>query len=128
MSSSERSEARSVILRLRRYRDRIEELTTGDGGRVEIGASDEVAVQRRLASLKKDLNNDAHECGIARKRAVQTNCEHRFLWPALQEATGAMTDQSGLRSPDTHAKEKLRAAWTHIVAYLGQLERLYPTL
>ena len=35
MSSSERREARTVILRLRRYRDRIEEITTGDGDSAE---------------------------------------------------------------------------------------------
>jgi hypothetical protein len=113
---------------LRRYRDRIEEFTTGDGGRVAIGAPDEVAALRRLASLKNDLDKDAHECCIANKRAVQTNCEQRFLWPALQEANGVMTNQPGPRSLDTHAREKLRVAWGHIVAYLGQLERLYPTL
>ena len=68
MSSNERSEARSVILRLRRYRDRIEEITTGDDGRVPTGAPAAVAAQRRLASLKSDLDHDAHECGIGRKR------------------------------------------------------------
>ncbi len=46
MSSNERNEARSVILRLRRYRDRIEEITTGDDGPVPAGP-DAVAAKRR---------------------------------------------------------------------------------
>lgn len=128
MSSNDRSEARSVILRLRRYRDRIEEITAGDGGRVATDAPALVAAQRRLTSLKNDLDQDAHECGIARKRAVQTDCEQRFLWPALREAAGAMTEHSGPRPLDAHAKEELRAARAHILTYLEQLEGLYPTL
>ena len=128
MSSNERSEARSVILRLRRYRDRIEEITTGDDGRVPTGAPAAVAAQRRLASLKSDLDHDAHECGIGRKRLVQTECEQRFLWPALREAAGAMRDQPGPRPLDAHAKDELRAARTHILTYLEQMEGLYPTL
>jgi hypothetical protein len=128
MSINARSEARSVILRLRRYRDRIDEITTGDGGRVATGAPAVVAAQRRLASLRNDLDQDAHECGIARKRSVQTDCEQRFLWPALREAAGAMTEQSGPRPMDAHAKDELREARAHILAYLEQLEGLYPTL
>jgi len=128
MSINERSNARSVILRLRRYRDRIEEITTGDGGRVAAGAPAPVASQRRLASLKNDLVQDAHECGIARKRSVQTDCEQRFLWPALREAAGVMKEQSGPRPLDARVKDELRAARAHILAYLEQLEGLYPNL
>jgi len=128
MSSNERSEARTVILRLRRYRDRIEEITKDDGGRIADGAHVVVAAQRRLAALKNDLDHDSHECEIGRKRAVQTDCEQRFLWPALREAAGAMTEQSGSRSLDAHAREVLRTARDHILHYLGRLEVLYPTL
>jgi len=128
MSSSERSEARRVILRLRRYRDRIEEITTGDGCGIGAGAPAGVAAQRRLASLKNDLDHDSHECEIGRKRAVQSDCEKRFLWPALREAAGAMMEQPGTRLLDARAKEELRAARVHILNYLTQLEGLYPTL
>ncbi len=127
MSSNERNEARSVILRLRRYRDRIEEITTGDDGPVPAGP-DAVAAKRRLASLKSDISHDAHECGIGRKRAVQTDCEQRFLWPALREAAGAMSEPPGSPPRDAHAKQELRAARAHILTYLEQLEGLYPTL
>ena len=128
MSSNERSEARSVILRLRRYRDRIEEITRGDGGGVAADTPAGVTAQRRLASLKNDLDHDSHECEIGRKRAVQSDCEQRFLWPALREAAGAMMEQPGTRLLDARAKEELRAARTHILNYLTQLEGLYPTL
>lgn len=128
MSSSERSEARTVILRLRRYRDRIEEITTGDGGGIGVSAPAGVAAQRRLASLKNDLDHDSHECEIGRKRAKQSACEQRFLWPALRDAAGAMMEQSGPRLLDAQAKEELRAARAHILNYLTQLEGLYPTL
>jgi hypothetical protein len=128
MSSNERSEARSVILRLRRYRDRIEEITSGDGGRGEAGAPAVVAAERRLKSLKNDLDQDAHECGIAGRRAVHTDCEQRFLWPALREAARAMTEQSRPRLPDAHTKEELRVARGHILVHLERLEGLYPTL
>lgn len=126
MSSNERSEARSVILRLRRYRDRIEEITRVDGGAT--GAPSGVAAQRRLASLKNDLDHDSHECEIGRKRAVQSECEQMYLWPALRDAAGAMMEQSGPRLLDAHAKEELQAARGHILNYLEQLEGLYPTL
>jgi len=128
MSSNERSEARSVIVRLRRYRDRIDDITGVDGGGVAAGAPAEADAQRRLASLKNDLNHDSHECEIGRRRAVQSDCEQMFLWPALREAAGAMMGQSGPRLLDAHAKEELRAARAHILNYLGQLEGLYPTL
>lgn len=128
MSSNERSAARSVILRLRRYRDRIEEITRVDGGSVATGDAAGVAAQRRLASLKNDLDHDSHECEIGRKRAVQSECEQMFLWPALRAAAGAMIKQSGPRLLDAHAKEELRAVRGHILNYLEQLEGLYPTL
>lgn len=128
MSSSQRSEARSVILKLRRYRDRIDDLTGVDGGGVASDAPAGIAVQRRLASLKNDLDHDSHECEIGRRRAVQSDCEQMFLWPALREAAGAMMEQSGPRLLDAHAKQELRAARAHILNYLEQLEGLYPTL
>ncbi len=128
MSSNERSEARSVILRLRRYCDRIEDITRVDGSGVAASDSGGAATQRRLASLKNDLDHDSHECEIGRKRATQTDCEQRFLWPALREAAGAMAAQSGPRLLDAHAKGELRTARAHILNYLGQLEGLYPTL
>ena len=40
MSSNERSEARSVILKLRRYRDRIDDITGVDGGGVVVTGLD----------------------------------------------------------------------------------------
>ncbi|MFM7183152.1 MAG: hypothetical protein ACKO4Z_00050 [Planctomycetota bacterium] len=128
MSSNDRSEARSVILRVRRYRDRIEEIAAVDGRRVAADAPARAAAQRRLAALKTDLDHDAHECEIGRKRAAQSNCEQMFLWPALKEAAGAMLTRSGPRLLDAHAHEELRAARGHILNYLEQLEGLYPTL
>jgi hypothetical protein len=128
MSSSERSEARSVILRLRRYRDRIEDVTRVDGSGNAASGSAGASAQRRLASLKNDLDHDSHECEIGRKRAVQSDCEQTFLWPALREAAGAMMGRSGPHLLDAHAKEELRAARAHILNYLGKLEGLYPTL
>ena len=128
MSSNDRSEARSVILRLRRYRDRIDDITGVDGGGVAAGAPAGTAAQRRLASLKNDLDHDSHECEIGRKRAVQSECEQMYLGPALREAAGAIMEQSGPRLLDAHAKKELRAARAHILNYLEQLEGLYPTL
>jgi hypothetical protein len=128
MSSNERSAARSVILKLRRYRDRIDDITGVDAGGVAAGAPAGAAAQRRLASLKNDLDHDSHECEIGRKRAVQSECEQMFLGPALREAAGAMPGQSGRRLLDAHAKAELRAARAHILNYLEQLEGLYPTL
>jgi hypothetical protein len=128
MSSNERSEARSVILRLRRYRDRIEDITRVDDSGIAASDSAGAAAQRRLASLKNDLDHDSHECEIGRKRAVQSDCEQMFLWPALRDAAGAMMGQPGPRPPDAQAHEGLRAARAHILNSLGQLERLYPTM
>jgi hypothetical protein len=128
MSINERSAARSVILRLRRYRDRIDDIAGVDGGGVAAGAPAGATVQRRLASLKNDLDRDSHECEIDRKRAVQSDCEQMFLWPALRDAAGAMMEQSGPRLLDARAKEELRVARAHILNYLEQLEERYPTL
>ncbi len=126
MSSNERSEARSVILRLRRYRDRIDDLT-GVDGTADAGAPAAPTAQRRLASLKNDIDHDSHECEIGKRRAVQSDSEQMFLWPALREAAGVM-EESSLRLLDARAKDKLRAARAHILKYLKQLEGLYPTL
>ena len=89
MTTNGRSEARSVILRLRRYRDRMQEIATAVAGVPAAGGANTVAVQRQIRSLKSDLANDAHECVIGRKRMKQTECENEFLWPALQEAAEA---------------------------------------
>jgi len=39
-----------------------------------------------------------------------------------------MTEQSGPGPLDAHAKDELREARAHILAYLEQLEGLYPNL
>jgi hypothetical protein len=86
------------------------------------------AAQRRLASPKNDLDHDAHECEIGRRRAVQSDCEQTFLWPALRAAAGAIMEQSGPRPLGAHAKQELRAARAHILNSLEQLKGLYPAL
>lgn len=128
VSSTERSEARSVILRLRRYRDRIEEITTAAGDRGQPGGADSNSVQRKLTALKTDLDHDVHECGVGRKRSAQTECEQRYLWPALRDAAGAMRENKHPYPLDPRSHSELGIARTHILHYLGQLEGLYPRL
>ena len=128
MASNCRSEVRSVILRLRRYRDRMQEIAAAATGLPPAGGSGTVLVQRKLKSLKSDLDNDAHECTIGRNREVQTECEQQFLWPALREAAGAIRETPGLPVVDSRANAEVRDAQSRIQHYLGQLEGLYPTL
>jgi hypothetical protein len=127
MSSKGRQEARSVILRLRRYRDRIDEITTA-ADRPAVVTPAATAAGRKLQALKNDLDHDAHECGIGRNRAVQTECEQRFLWPALQEAAVSMREPSGRQPADSRPQDQLRDARNRILHYLAQLEGMYPTL
>ena len=128
MSSNDRSEARSVILRLRRYRDRLEELAAAAAGVPGAGAGGAIVVQRRLRSLKTDLDNDAHECAIGSKRMVQTECEHEFLWPALREAADAIRESRGPAAVDAGSKAELCSAQGRIQHYLTELEGRWPTL
>ena len=128
MASNCRSEIRSVILRLRRYRDRMQEIAAAAAGSPPAGSAGESSVRRKLATLRTDLDNDAHECAIGRRREVQTDCEHRFLWPALREAAGAFHEPDARPAADSGAKTGLQAAQVRIQHYLGQLEVLYPTL
>lgn len=135
MTCNDRSDARSVILRLRRYRDRIEEITAASTTTLAPADARPIAMQRKLQSLKNDLDHDAHECGIGRKRAVQTECEQRFLWPAIREAAGSMRAEptrvsraGAAPSSDDGFGTELGAARSHILHYLQQLEGLYPTL
>lgn len=123
MSSNFRSEARSVILRLRRYRDRMQEIAE-----VAAGVSDATLVQRRLRSLKADLDNDAHECAIGSKRMKQTECEHEFLWPALKEAADAMGDGHDPAAVGARSEAELCSAQGRIQHYLTALEGRWPTL
>lgn len=127
MSSNERGEARSVILRLRRFRDRMVEIAAAASAPAAIGVEATV-LQRKLRSLKTDLDHEAHECGIGRRRAVQTECEQRFLWPAVREAAEAMPERNGAPATDPLAEAGLDAARVRIQHYLAQLESLYPTL
>lgn len=127
MSSNGRGEARSVILRLRRYRDRMVEIAAAVAGPAPAAAGTN-ALQRRLRELQMDLLSDAHECDIGRRRAVQTECEQQFLWPALREAAEAMPQRSDAPAIDPVPAASLREARSRIQHYLGQLESLYPTL
>lgn len=128
MTTNGRSEARSVILRLRRYRDRMQEIATAVAGVPAAGGGNMVAVQRQIRSLKSDLANDAHECVIGRKRMKQTECENEFLWPALQEAADAIRDGSGPTPFDARSQAELNSAQGRIQHYLTQLEGRWPTL
>jgi hypothetical protein len=109
MSSKGRQEARSVILRLRRYRDRIDEITTA-ADRPAVVTPAATAAGRKLQALKNDLDHDAHECGIGRNRAVQTECEHEFLWPALREAADAIREQPGITTVDGPSRVEVSTA------------------
>lgn len=128
MGSNCRSEARSVILRLRRYRDRMREITTTVADMPAAPETAAVAVHRRIRSLKTDLDNDAHESVICRKRMVQTECEHEFLLPALQEAAAAIGQRPASTAADARANTEVQAAQTRIQHYLTQLESRWPTL
>jgi hypothetical protein len=131
VTCNDRSDARSVILRLRRYRDRIEEITAAATTTLAPADPRPAAMQRKLKSLKDDLDHDAHECGIGRKRAVQTDCEQRFLWPAIREAAGSMrglTPPAAATAAENGSRPELGVAHSHILHYLQQLEGLYPTL
>jgi len=128
MSGNDRTEARSVILRLRRYRDRMQEITALAAGGAVAGGTVATGVHRQIRSLKTDLANDAHECVIGRKRMVQTVCEHDFLWPALQEAAAEIRDRTQPPAVDAGANAEVSAAQARIQHYLTQLEDRWPTL
>ncbi|MFM9057951.1 MAG: hypothetical protein ACKOSQ_02300 [Planctomycetaceae bacterium] len=128
MSSNDRSEARTVILRLRRYRDRMEEIATVFATVPPADAGVTSTLHRRITSLTTDLDNDAHECVIGRKRMVQTEWEHEFLWPALREASDAMREGRGPTTSDARSKAGLRCAQGRIQHYLTALEGRWPTL
>jgi len=110
-----------VILRLRRYRDRMNEIAAA-AAVPAAGTGAAVVLQRQLRSLQADLDNDAHECVIGRKRMVQTECEEAFLWPALREAADA------IRACPGPARAELGSALGRIQHYLTQLEGRWPTL
>jgi len=123
-----RSEARSVILRLRRYRDRIEGLVAAATNGFAAGSTTANVLQRQIKSLQSDLDNDAHECVIDRKRMVQTECEHEFLWPALREAADAICQHPGTAAIGLRPSTTLSSAQGRIQHYLSQLEGRWPTL
>ena len=128
MNNNGRSEARSVILRLRHYRDRMQAIATATAG---VPASDGMVATvmlRKIKSLKSDLDNDAHECVIGHKRMVQSECEHDFLWPALREAADAIRESQSLPDDDGRSKAELCSAQGRIQHYLTALEDRWPTL
>ena len=127
-SSNGRSEARSVILRLRHYRDRMQALAAAVADAPESGGGVAGAVLRKIKSLQADLANDAHECVIGRRRKAQSECEHDFLWPALQEAADAIRNEPALRTTDGRSNAAVRSAQGRIQHYLTQLEGRWPTL
>lgn len=128
MNNNGRSEARSVILRLRRYRDRMQEIVTTATGAPEKEGSAAITVRRKIRSLKADLDNDAHECVIGRKRMVQTECEHDFLWPALREAADAIREHPAPATTGSPSQAELCSAQGRIQHYLNVLEGRWPTL
>lgn len=128
MSEICRNEARSVILRLRRYRDRLQGVAAAAAGATTVGDRNAVVLQRHMRTLKSDLDNDAHECDIGRKRNVQTKAENEFLWPALREAAHAMNLRTGAVPLDSQACAELCTAQARIQHYLSELEGRWPTL
>lgn len=117
-----------MILRLRRYRDRMQEIATAAVGATTAGVGGEAGVLRKFESLRADLVSDAHECGIGCKRMVQTTCEHDFLWPALREAADAMGASPGPQAVEACSQAGLQSAQHRIQHYLGELEHKWPTL
>jgi hypothetical protein len=123
-----RSDARSVILRLRRYRDRVQGIVSAVTGESAADGRGAIVLQRQIRSLKSDLDNEAHECTIHRRRMVQTECEHEFLWPAMREAANAIGQRPGATPVDACLRAELSTAQTRIQCYLTQLEGRWPTL
>jgi hypothetical protein len=128
VSSNDRSQARSVILRLRRYRDRMQEIAAASAGAPAAGSTGAIAMERQIRSLQTDLAHDAHECDIGRKRMAQTECEHDFLWPAVREAADAIHEQPGRATADAPPNARVCTAQGRIEHYLAQLEGRWPTL
>jgi len=123
-----RGEVRSVILRLRRYRDRMQGVVAAAAGRPATGGSAAIVLQRQIRAIMSDLDNDAHECAIGQKRMVQTECEHEFLWPALREAADAIRNRPGATPVDGLSHAEVATAQSRIQHYLTQLEDRWPTL
>lgn len=128
MTDKWRGEVRSVILRLRRYRDRMQGVVAAAAGRPAAGGSAAVVLARQVRAIVSDLENDAHECAIGRKRMVQTECEHDFLWPALKEAADAIRTRAGTATADGPPHAGVSTAQGRIQHYLTQLEDRWPTL
>jgi hypothetical protein len=123
-----RGEVRSVILRLRRYRDRMQGVVAAAAGKPASGGRAAIVLQRQIRALVSDLDNDAHECAIGQKRMVQTECEHEFLWPALREAADAIREQPVAAAVDGPSRVEVSTAQSRIQHYLTQLEDRWPTL
>lgn len=128
MTATCRSEARSVILRLRHYRDRVQGIVSAVAGEPAMDGRGAIVLQRQIRSLKSDLDNEAHECAIHRRRMVQTECEHEFLWPALREAADAICQRCAVVAVDAGLRAELSDAQSRIQCYLTQLEGRWPTL
>lgn len=128
LSDTNRSEVRSVILRLRRYRDRMEGVVAAAATTTAATGTAAVSRARQIKALKSDLDNDAHECVIGRKRMKQTECEQDFLWPALRDAAAALHERAGNASAEASFNAELTNARGCIQHYLTQLEDRWPTL
>lgn len=117
-----------MILRLRHYRDRVQGIVSAVADEQTADVRGAIVLQRRIRSLNSDLNNEAHECTINRRRMVQTECEHDFLWPAMREAVDAIGERPGVTAVDACLQAALSTAQSRIQRYLTQLEQRWPTL
>jgi hypothetical protein len=118
-------EVRSVIERLRRYRDRIAELMAmlRDRGRL-IGAEAERA-RELFRALKDDLKAEVKAGSTNRGRAAMTATEKAYFYPAVQGAESQLMSRVS-SAPDGRWFSELYAAEIDISYALRPLEKNFP--
>ncbi len=117
MEPAQLSDADDVLRRLREYSDRINVIMDTIVDQRSLKPNVKREVQELLASLKADLKDDAHRCGLVRSRDKLSHLEKTCLCPAVQKAS------AGIRV--ARNSDPIRSNW-HTNLYSIRIDIEYP--
>jgi len=115
----------SVIERLRKYRDDINELMDLIAGKRYLKPEIKRKAQELMKALKENLKRDYKKGATKRGEEKMTKLELQFFHPAIHEAYTRIQSRWNSNPITSHWLDQLYSANIDIEHYLGQLERIY---
>ncbi|NHZ38345.1 hypothetical protein [Massilia rubra] len=123
---NEQTEARDVILALRSYSERIDEIMTAIADRRSITSQEKDELQSKLVMLKADIKAAAKRKKVRDNRDPQTSTERAYFEPALRGASANFRVATNSHPITSRWHSCLYDVNIDFSYFLHQLEKQYP--